>query len=69
MSSTGMAHWLLRRLLELGVLRDCARSVRRSSSGGPPLAKPLPAKAARANQIGRRDRLGGLLHERYALAA
>ena len=36
----------------------------RSLEQRPPLAKPAPAEASLANQIGRRDRLGGLLHDR-----
>jgi putative transposase len=35
----------------------------------PPLAKPPPTEAPPPNQIGRRDRLGGLLHEYHAFAA
>jgi putative transposase len=41
----------------------------RSLAQRPPLAKPPPTKAPLPNQIGRRDRLGGLLHEYHALAA
>jgi putative transposase len=35
----------------------------------PPLAKPPPAEQPPPNQIGRRDRLGGLIHEYHAIAA
>jgi len=35
----------------------------------PPLAKPPSAERSPPNQIGRRDRLGGLLHEYHAIAA
>jgi putative transposase len=35
----------------------------------PPLAKPLPAEQPSPNQVGRRDRLGGVIHEYYAIAA
>jgi putative transposase len=41
----------------------------RSLEQRPPLAKPPPPEAPPPNQIGRRDRLGGLLHEYHALAA
>jgi putative transposase len=41
----------------------------RSLEQRPPLAKPPPTEAPLPNQIGRRDRLGGLLHEYHALAA
>jgi len=41
----------------------------RSLEQRPPLAKPPPTEAPPPNQIGRRDRLGGLLHEYHALAA
>jgi putative transposase len=40
----------------------------RSLGQRPPLAKPPPPEAP-PRGIGRRDRLGGLLHEYYALAA
>jgi putative transposase len=35
----------------------------------PPLAMPPPTAHPPPSQIGRRDRLGGLLHEYYAIAA
>jgi putative transposase len=35
----------------------------RSLEQRPPLAKPPPTKRPPTNQIGRRDRLGGLLRE------
>jgi transposase InsO family protein len=41
----------------------------RSLDQRPPLAKPPPAEAPPPNRIGRRDRLGGLLHEYHAIAA
>jgi putative transposase len=41
----------------------------RSLEQRPPLAKPPPATTPPPSSIGRRDRLGGLLHEYYALAA
>jgi transposase InsO family protein len=41
----------------------------RSLEQHPPLAKPPPAAEPPPNQIGRRDRLGGLLHEYHAIAA
>jgi putative transposase len=41
----------------------------RSLEQRPPLAKPPPAKQPPPSQIGRRDRLGGLIHEYYPLAA
>ncbi len=41
----------------------------RSLEQRPPLAKAPPTEAPPPNQIGRRDRLGGLLHEYHALAA
>jgi putative transposase len=41
----------------------------RSLDQRPPLAKPPPAGQPHPNSIGRRDRLGGLLHEYYAVAA
>jgi transposase InsO family protein len=41
----------------------------RSLEQRPPLAKPPPAEAPAPSKIGRRDRLGGLLHEYYAIAA
>ena len=41
----------------------------RSLEQRPPLAKPPPTEAPPPIQIGRRDRLGGLLHEYEALAA
>jgi putative transposase len=41
----------------------------RSLEQRPPLAKPPPAERPPPNQIGRRDRLGGLIHEYYAIAA
>jgi putative transposase len=41
----------------------------RSLEQRPPLAKPPPAEQPPPDQIGRRDRLGGLIHEYYAIAA
>jgi putative transposase len=41
----------------------------RSLEQRPPLAKPPPAERPPPNQIGRRDRLGGALHECYPIAA
>jgi putative transposase len=41
----------------------------RSLEQRPPLAKPPPAKAVPPSKIGRGDRLGGLLHEYYPIAA
>jgi putative transposase len=41
----------------------------RSLEQRPPLAKPPPAEAPPPSKIARRDRLGGLLHEYYVLAA
>jgi putative transposase len=41
----------------------------RSLEQRPPLAKPPPTEAPPIRRIGRRDRLGGLLHEYHALAA
>jgi putative transposase len=41
----------------------------RSLEQRPPLAKPPPATPPLPSRIGRRDRLGGLLHEYYAIAA
>ena len=41
----------------------------RSLDQRPPLAKPPPAEAPPPSKIGRRDQLGGLLHEYYAIAA
>jgi len=41
----------------------------RSLEQRPPLAKPPPADQPPPNSIGRRDRLGGLLHEYYSVAA
>jgi putative transposase len=41
----------------------------RSLEQRPPLAKPPPATPALPSSIGRRDRLGGLLHEYHAIAA
>jgi hypothetical protein len=41
----------------------------RSLEQRPPLAKPPPATPLLPKRIGRRDRLGGLLHEYHALAA
>jgi putative transposase len=35
----------------------------------PPLAKPLPGEPPPPSQMVRRDRLGGLIHEYYAIAA
>jgi hypothetical protein len=40
----------------------------RSLDQRPPLSKPPPAEQP-PSQIGRRDRLGGLIHEYYAIAA
>jgi putative transposase len=41
----------------------------RSLEQRPPLANAPPAEQPSANRIGRRDRLGGLIHEYYAIAA
>jgi putative transposase len=41
----------------------------RSLEQRPPLAKPPPAERPPPNEIGRRDRLDGLIHEYYAIAA
>jgi hypothetical protein len=41
----------------------------RSLEQRPPLAKPPPAERPPPRTIGRRDRLGGVLHEYYAMAA
>ncbi len=41
----------------------------RSLEQRPLLAKPPPAERPPPNQVGRRDRLGGLLHEYHAIAA
>ena len=41
----------------------------RSLEQRPPLANAPPAEPPPPNKIGRRDRLGGLLHEYYAMAA
>jgi putative transposase len=41
----------------------------RSLEQRPPLAKPPPAERLPPNQVGRRDRHGGLIHEYYAIAA
>jgi putative transposase len=41
----------------------------RSLEQRPPLAKPPPATRPPPSSIGRRDQLGGVLHEYYALAA
>jgi hypothetical protein len=41
----------------------------RSLEQRPPLAKPPPAEQPPPDQIGRRDRLGGLIHEYYPIAA
>jgi putative transposase len=41
----------------------------RSLEQRPPLTKPPPAEAPPPSKIGRRDRLGGLLHEYYPIAA
>jgi putative transposase len=41
----------------------------RSLEQRPPLAQPPPAAPALPNSIGRRDRVGGLLHEYHAIAA
>jgi putative transposase len=41
----------------------------RSLEQRPPLAKPPPAEQPPPNQVGRRDRLGGVIHEYYAIAA
>ena len=41
----------------------------RSLEQRPPLAKPPPDERPPPNQIGRRDGLGGLIHEYYAIAA
>jgi hypothetical protein len=41
----------------------------RSLEQRPPLAKLPPAQRPLPNLIGRRDRLGGVLHEYYAIAA
>jgi putative transposase len=41
----------------------------RSLEQRPPLAKSPPAERPPPNQVGRRDRLGGLLHEYHAIAA
>ena len=42
---------------------------RRSLERRPPLANAPPAGAPPPHTIGRRDRLGGLLHEYHAIAA
>jgi putative transposase len=41
----------------------------RSLEQRPPLANPPPAEPPPPNKIARRDRLGGLIHEYYAIAA
>jgi putative transposase len=41
----------------------------RSLEQRPPLAEPPPDPPPPPNSIGRHDRLGGLLHEYYAIAA
>jgi putative transposase len=41
----------------------------RSLEQRPPLAKPPPIEQSAPNQVGRHDRLGGLIHEYYAIAA
>jgi putative transposase len=41
----------------------------RSLEQRPPVAKPLPAEQPPPSKIGRRDRLGGLIHEYHAIAA
>jgi transposase InsO family protein len=41
----------------------------RSLEQRPPLARPPPATPPLPSSIGRRDRLGGLLHEYHAIAA
>ena len=41
----------------------------RSLDQRPPLTKPPPVEQPQTSNIGRRDRLGGLLHEYYAVAA
>jgi putative transposase len=41
----------------------------RSLEQRPPLAKPPPAEPPAPDKIDRRDRLGGVLHEYYAIAA
>jgi hypothetical protein len=41
----------------------------RSLEQRPPPAKPPPAAPPVPSSIGRRDRLGGLLHEYHAIAA
>jgi putative transposase len=41
----------------------------RSLEQRPPLAKPPPATPPLPSSIGRRDRLGGVVHEYYAIAA
>jgi hypothetical protein len=41
----------------------------RSLEQRPPLAKPPPTAQLPPKQIGRRDRLGGLIHEYYPIAA
>jgi transposase InsO family protein len=41
----------------------------RSLEQRPPLAKPPPTAQLPPTQIGRRDRLGGLIHEYYPIAA
>ena len=41
----------------------------RSLDQRPPLANPPPAEQLPPKQIGRRDRLGGLIHEYYSIAA
>jgi putative transposase len=41
----------------------------RSLEQRPPVAKPPPAEQPLPDQIGRRNRLGGLIHEYYSLAA
>jgi hypothetical protein len=40
----------------------------RSLEQRPPLAKPQPAERTPPNEIGRRDRPGGLLDDYYAIA-
>jgi hypothetical protein len=41
----------------------------RSLEQRPPLTKPPPAEAPLPSKIARRDRLGGLIHEYYPIAA